>query len=79
MSGQNQRFWFWVCIVSCKILLDDRDAIGLGVKQSAPDAIGGQVPEEAFHHVEPGRTGGRDAFFGIASSITPCAIESPRQ
>ena len=49
---------FWIGVVNGQILLNGRDAIGFGVKDTAPDSVGGQVAEEAFHHVEPGRTGG---------------------
>ena len=42
----------------CKILLERREELGLGVKHAAPDSMGGQVAKEALHPVEPGRTGG---------------------
>ena len=37
-----------------QIPFNRRDEIGFAMKHSAPDSVGGQVAEEAFHPVEPG-------------------------
>ena len=48
-SGPNERLWMG--IVNHEILINGSDEIGLGVKNTAPDSVRGQVAEKTFHHV----------------------------
>ena len=54
-----------------QILFNRRDEIGFAMKHSAPDSVGGQVAEEAFHHVEPGRAGGGEVEMEVRISLLP--------
>ena len=54
--GPDKRFW--VLVVDPDELLDGFDQIRHAFKDTPPDAFACDLPEPAFHQIEPGRTGG---------------------
>ena len=58
--------------MNCQILIDGSNEVRLGVKNATPNSVRGQVAKEAFHHVEPGRTGGRKMEMKMRVSLLPC-------
>ena len=66
---QTERLW--IGMVNCEILINGTDEIRLGVKNTAPDSVGGQIAEKMFHPIQLGCTGGREMELETLISLLP--------
>ena len=62
-------------VVMVDVVVDSGDQLHDIPKHTASKAINGQVPKEAFHHIEPGSTGGCEVNMEPRMTIQP-ALDS---
>ena len=66
LGGPDERLWIFV--VRGDVLVDGCLQLGHAGEYAAPNTLVRDVAEEAFNHIEPGRTGRREVQRGCLSN-----------